>query len=406
MTIANDRNRTVESEIGRIRMPSFTNVVSTLKPKERVWAFSFSRLCIEFCKDLSYRRAADLINTGLHRSEEDSIKVSTLVEFIERIGGEIQDYLTDASETILKDHPLDLKTIRTEGEPSINADVAEPEPTAEQKLWENEVAKKAEEINAHREGEEQEQIKDLENLPHMESPQEKCCYISIDDIGVKHQKETRKNGGSKSVKNVENTVIHIQNGDESYYLTAFGMDKAFRMLVAFLVANKLIIDYSLVFFADGARNIKNNIEKYFSSRQYTLILDWYHLKKKCKELISSALSGSKEQKKDYTQCLLRMLWVDNVKEAINYLNGLDKSKVKSSHWLEELTGYLERKETQIVCYALRHELGLRISSNRVEKANDRLVAQRQKHSGMSWSFKGSSSLASISMIMLNNETDR
>jgi hypothetical protein len=101
-----------------------------------------------------------------------------------------------------------------------------------------------------------------------------------------------------------------------------------------------------------------------------------------------------------------MLWVGNVKEAIAYLNGFNESQIKSSHWLNELTSYLERKEAQIVCYALRREFGLRVSSNRAEKANDLLVARRQKHSGMSWSFEGSGSLASIAMVMLNNETDQ
>jgi hypothetical protein len=132
-------------------------------------------------------------------------------------------------------------------------------------------------------------------------------------------------------------------------------------------------------------------------------LDWYHLKKKCKELISSALRGTKEQKNDNTRNLLRMLWVGNVEEAISYLNQLDGSCIKSRHWLGELTGYLERKKPQIVCYAVRYGIGLRISSNRVEKANDLLVAQRQKHNGMSWSCAGSASLAAITMVMLNNE---
>jgi hypothetical protein len=129
-------------------------------------------------------------------------------------------------------------------------------------------------------------------------------------------------------------------------------------------------------------------------------------KKKCKELISSALKGTKEQRKEVTQSLLRMLWVGNVKEAISYLKGFDESRIKSSYWLGELTGYLERKEAQIACYALRQGLGLRISSNRVEKANDLLVAQRQKHNGMSWSFEGSGSLASITMVALNNDMDQ
>jgi hypothetical protein len=395
---------TIESEIGRLRIPNFKYVLSTLKPKERVWSFSYSKLCLDFCEKVSYRKAADLINTVLHRSSEDSLKVRTLADFVERVGEKIQDYLTSLSEAVLNEHHLEQKTARSEDETSIFDVVVKSEPTTEQKLWEDEITIKAEEINDQRE--EREQIKDLGSLPYMESPQEKCCYISIDDIGVKHQKETRKGEGTKSTKYVENTVVHIQSDGESYYLAASCMDKAFRILLAFLQSNNLMQDYTLVFLADGATNIKNHIEKYFSFHQYTLILDWYHLKKKCKELISSSLNGTKEQKKDYTKSLLRMLWVGNVKEAILYLNGLDVSQIKSSHWLKELTGYLERKQAQIACYALRHVLGLRISSNRVEKANDLLVAQRQKHSGMSWSYEGSYSLASITMVMQNNDMDQ
>ena len=330
------------------------------------------------------------------------MKVRTLADFAERVGSSIQRYLADISETILKDNHFETGAATAESEtPTIDI-VAEP--TAEQRLWEIEVAKKAEEINSQREP--REQIKDLGSLQRIESPQDKCCYISIDDIGVKHQKETRKNGGSKSAKIVENTVIHIQAGEGSYCLAASGMDNAFRILMAFLLSNNLLPEYSLVFFADGAKSIKNHIEKYFSLHPYILVLDWYHLKKRCKELISSSLNGTKEQKKDDIQCLLRMLWVGNVKEAVSFINSLSGSRIKSSYWLGELTAYLERKEPQIVCYALRQGLGLRISSNRVEKTNDLLVAQRQKHSGMSWSFEGSNSLASISMVMLNNESDQ
>jgi hypothetical protein len=381
-------------------MPVFEGVAAALAPKERVWSLSYSRLCMDLCKDLSYRRAACLVNAALRRPAEDSMKVRTLADFIDRMGSGIQGYLKAASETVLESCHFEPGG----GVPQTAPDAAaRPAPAAEQKQWEEEVSKKAEEINAQREP--REQIQDGGKPQRMESPQDKCCYISIDDIGVKHQKDTRKDGGSKSAKNVETTVIHIQSGAGSYYMAASGMDSAFRMLVAFMLSNNLTQDY-LVFFADGARNIKSYIEKYFSCRPYILILDWYHLKKKCRELISSSLNGGKEQKKDYAQSLLRMLWVGNVKEAVAYLNGLDGPQIKNRHWLGELIGYLERKEAQIVCYALRHGLGLRVSSNRVEKANDLLVAQRQKHSGMSWSFHGSSSLASIAMVMLNNDMDQ
>jgi hypothetical protein len=361
-------------------------------------------LCLKFCKGLSYREAADLMNTILRRSKEDSLKISTLVGFIERVGGKIQDYLQAVSETILKDQHFEQETACAEGEPLIHGVVAQSQSPLEQKLWEDEIAKKVEEINALRGL--REQIRNSERLLCMESPQEKFCYVSIDEVGVKHQKDTRKGDGSKSAKYVQNTVIHIQVDDASYYLTASSMDNALRMLVAFLQSNNLMLGYSFVFFADGAKNIKSYIEKYFSFHPYTLILDWYHLKKRCKELISSALRGTKEKKNEYTQNLLRILWVGNVKEAIEYLNQLDGSCIKSSQWLGELIGYLERKEQHIVCYALRHGLGLRVSSNRAEKGNDLLVARRQKHNGMSWSFAGSSSLASITMVMLNDEIDQ
>ena len=394
----------VESEIGRLCMPNFKDVISTLKPKERVWSISFSRLCLDFCSEISYRRVTDRINAVLHRSSEDSLKVRTLTDFVERVGSKIQDYLAAFSETVLDVHHFELEAARSEDGPPISDVAAKPKPTTEQKIWEDEIAKKAEEINAQRPG--REQIKDLRSLPYMESPKEKCCYISIDDIGVKHQKETRKDGGSKSVKYVQNTVVHIQNDGGSYCLTASSMDEASRILLAFLLSNNLLWDYTLVFLADGAVNIKDDIEKYFSFHPYILILDWYHLKKKCKELISMSLKGTKEQKKDYIKNILRMLWVGNVQEAIFYLNGLDISQIKSNDWLKELIGYLGRKQAQIICYALRFELGLRISSNRVEKANDLLVAQRQKHGGMSWSFEGSHSLASIAMVMQNKEMEQ
>ena len=43
----------------------------------------------------------------------------------------------------------------------------------------------------------------------------------------------------------------------------------------------------------------------------------------------------------------------------------------------------------------------RVSSNRVEKANDIVVPQRQKHNGMSWSEVGSGALAQISALFHN-----
>jgi len=44
-----------------------------------------------------------------------------------------------------------------------------------------------------------------------------------------------------------------------------------------------------------------------------------------------------------------------------------------------------------------------VSSNLVEKANDLVVSNRQKHNGMSWSADGSTSLATLTSVRLNDE---
>ena len=111
----------------------------------------------------------------------------------------------------------------------------------------------------------------------------------------------------------------------------------------------------------------------------------------------------REKRNAVLQKLLRILWVGNVDEAIAYLQNLDESTLRPINRIDDLRQYIEKHREHIPPYALRAELGLRNSSNRVEKANDLCVAQRQKHNGMSWSTSGSSALAQISALILNNQ---
>lgn len=153
------------------------------------------------------------------------------------------------------------------------------------------------------------------------------CWLYINifiyEIGVKHQNDHWGENRSKDGKYVENTVIHVQACRNSYCITAIGMERAFFILLVFLLKNRLMEDWLLVFFTDGARNIKNHIESVFTFRQFTIVLDWYHLKKKCRELISSSIKGSKGEKHEVMHHLLRMLWDDNADEAKSCFQGLD-----------------------------------------------------------------------------------
>ena len=343
-----------------------------------------------------------MMNLTLHRSHDQELKPRTLADFIEHFGNRISSELKSVSNRILQKWGFDPDTNLPLEAADLPVSIVNPSfPDMVNKELLNE---QINQINEQRET--QAQIKHMELADEIEPSAERCCYISIDDIGVKHQKDQRTDDYVKTKKYVENTVIHVQADGSSYYLTAVGMDQAFSILMAFLLENKLMENKRLVFFTDGARDIKNRIESVFSFRPFTIVLDWFHLKKKCKELISSSIKGGKSDKQEIIQCLLRMLWVGNAEEAVAYLNGLDAEKIKSVYWRDELAGYIERKTPDLSCYALRASLGLRVSSNRVEKANDLIVAQRQKHNGMSWSFEGSSALAVITTSIMNKEIER
>jgi hypothetical protein len=159
-----------------------------------------------------------------------------------------------------------------------------------------------------------------------------------------------------------------------------------------------------VFFTDGARTIHNEIEKVFSFTDYKLILDWYHLKKKFQEFFSMAFKG-RTIRNSQLNVIMPLLWYGKVDEAIEIMRNADPAIVKSKNYLDQLIDYLNRVRTYIPNYALRKKLRLRNSSNCVEKANDLVVAKRQKNDSSSWSQYGSTNLASVSCISLNGELE-
>jgi len=374
-------------------------LAQSIQPKERLYSNGCRDLSCKLCTKLSYRDAAEMLNRFQHRDASQTMKLRTLSDCMERMGSQISEELEKTTGSVLKMYGLDTETgLPVEGvclSPSITDPIIPEKTEADIQA----VSSVIDAANMFRD----EKIPFTAGELDIESPSSECVYVSIDDIGVKHQKDSRDPNAAKGAKYVENTVIHIQNGQEAYVLTACGMKKAMRSMLAFLIFNGLLRN-RLVFFTDGARNIKNSIEEMFAFHPYTVILDWYHLKKKCQELLSMAVKG-KDARNKTLEKLLRILWVGDVKGAISYLEGLPSSMIKNPKWLEEQISYLKRKENSIACYAARAGLGLRNSSNPIEKANDILVAQRQKHNGMSWSKDGSSALAAIEMVYQNGYED-
>lgn len=366
------------------------------QPKERIYSLGFQEIILRLGTEVSFQKAVGVLNRLLHREGKAAVKVRTYQDYCQRAGKELAEYQDGITRKVLETKGFDSTTgqiLRPEGVPAALRECGQTE------LGEARIRQAIEAINAER-AVTNEQIQS--SRQRLESAAE-TVYISVDEVGVKHQKEQRKQAVEKQGVYVWNTVAVVQSAENSYTLTGKDTSEVFRNLLAYLLSNQLLEKRNLVFFTDGAKNIQRQIETYFGFHPYTIILDWYHLKKRCQEYLSMSVKGGKEQRNAILQKLLRILWAGNVTQAAAYLRGLDKAVLRPINRIADLCGYFDKHCQHIPCYALRRRLGLRISSNRVEKANDLVVAQRQKHNGMSWSVSGSSALAQISALFINGD---
>ena len=233
--------------------------------------------------------------------------------------------------------------------------------------------------------------------------------ISLDDVGVKKQKEKRqcwdqseRENQEKKRKSAYQTVVHVENQRGSYVFNALGVRIALQILLAFLLDNDLLKG-KLMVFLDGQRSLHSSVLEALNGwAPLQLILDWYHLEEKCKKQLSLALNN-RQKRNEVLEKVLNWLWHGLIEPATDYLNTIEDVYIKNSEALEKLRGYFERNRGLIPCYSVRKRLGLRNSSNVGEKSNDLLVSDRQKHNGMSWSQQGSVSLAAITALVRNRE---
>lgn len=164
-------------------------------------------------------------------------------------------------------------------------------------------------------------------------------------------------------------------------------------------------DRWLLVIADGARWIRTWYEGFSAAfAASALLLDWYHLCHKCTEMASLICRG-RRAKKPLLKVVLLCLWEGRVPEAIAALEA-HRPEAKNLAKLDELIGYLQARQEYIPNYRARRRERRYIGSGHVEKANDLLVAQRQKGHGMHWSLETSDALAALRTLMLNGGWDR
>jgi hypothetical protein len=350
--------------------------------------------------DTSFRKSAEKINRMWWRqAKTDRIRSRTIANLVEREGKQIQEHLGQKAEKILTSNGWG-----SDGKPTKDEQVCEP--IGEQAFLAHEqVCAMIEELNTQLPPERHIDLGELHET--FEDPKQVRANISLDDVCCKKQKEEgrKKDAPAKEKREmVSNTVAHIQSGNsEAYTLNTANITQMMIIVVAFLLNNGLMNGTGpFVFFTDGAQDLRKAIESFFAFLPFKIILDWYHLEKKCKDLLSMAITG-KKVKDPLLRELIAWLWLGKTERAVMLLRAVSPEQIKNQKELDHLIGYLDRHRDAIPCYALRQKLGLRISSNPVEKANDVVVSQRQKHNGMSWSPDGSTSLATLTAVRRNGQ---
>ena len=157
--------------------------------------------------------------------------------------------------------------------------------------------------------------------------------------------------------------------------------------------------------ADGARWIRGWFAELSQSLcNCSLLLDWFHLEKRCTELCSMICRGIKARDL-FLKPLLKKLWRGEVDAALALVEGY-RDEAKNLERLDMLLAYLRDRRPYLADYRTRRNTCKYIGSGHVEKANDLSVAQRQKNTGMHWSEETSDGLAALKTLMLNGGWDR
>jgi hypothetical protein len=160
----------------------------------------------------------------------------------------------------------------------------------------------------------------------------------------------------------------------------------------------------LLLIADGARWIRTFFTEVLTTQPgASMILDWWHLRKKCGDLSSMICTG-RSAKRAFLGPLVRRLWRGEVDAALAHVRAY-RPKAKNREKLDELLAYLHERQACLPDYRQRRRLRRYIGSGQSEKDNDVLVARRQKGKGMRWSAQMSDSLAALQTVRLNRGWD-
>ena len=221
--------------------------------------------------------------------------------------------------------------------------------------------------------------------------QEDVIKASLDGVLVRKQRK-RKNW-------IELAVGDVRDGQLRQFVSAGNwLDFVVKLMAVLLRWGA--DQRPVVLFVDGAEILKCVLEtlRHFVAEVY-MILDWYHLTKKCKERLSMACKG-REHRKRWLKIIMPLLWEGQVAKAIWRLRAL-KQEARNPEQVQKLIAYLQRNQAFIPNYKRRKELGLTNGSHRAEKACDLLVSKRMKDEGMHWNEAGADAICALRTVSRN-----
>jgi len=349
----------------------------------------------------AYQPATEMLNRW-RRQEKGGTPTTTLRDLTEREGQQV----CKQWDTLAHDLLTEARVIMPP-EGAVSVPVAPPPTTAQLPTPQVEAALTALGASAEVRAE-------LEANPiPLEDPAQ-TVYGGVDGVAAKKQRPHRRRASAPAAhtapadapetKRVNNRTAYLQCDQQTHYYVAGTYPSLLKLLLACLLASGLATR-RLCFFVDGERALNMTLLTWFGwHHQLQIILDWWHLIEKCRQLTSLAFAG-RQVRNQHMKQMNYLLWYGRVRAVLQYLEALPPGDIKHRQHFDELCQYLRRQQSHIPCYALRKALGLPNSSNFVEKTNDRMVSKRQKHNGMSWSEPGSLGLAALSAVRMNSEED-
>lgn len=237
------------------------------------------------------------------------------------------------------------------------------------------------------------------------TPSSEPLYLEVDGTMIHLQKQDKKKAelklaiihrgkekryphGATDAKKLKNKLAHtgLLPGDEFMAQVSLLADAKYQ-----------VYDHNLILVGgDGATWIKEGAGDYFPNSIYQLCP--FHLERRLTQVLSYS-----SKRRSHTSLLLKQ---GEVSEAINLLKADREKYPKKAKEIEELITYLINNHEGINTVDRLKERGLPVDTMGAIEGNiDKILSNRFKKRGMSWSTSGALNLSKIGQLIINGTWD-